>query len=225
MTDNKKMIVETFVHEAFRISGAILENGHFVYALGGHGSVYLDHYEIYTNLEIVSQMCRFMAEEIHYSPIGSKIDVVFGPEGGGIILAYFLGEHLDWSGERMAPLWAKKQHGNSGLRRFVLPQAFEKRISGKKIFLVDDVLTSGGTFRELIELLGDYGGRVVGCGCLWNRGGVTSADVYSKPLFSLLDKPLEDWEAENCPLCKSGIPINIKYGHGKDFIKKTVPPV
>src|SRR3990167_10654906 len=123
-----------------------------IYVSGRHGSVYIDHHAIYTVLKAVSQMCRFMAEDIYDLSLGCEIEVVLGPEGGGIILSRFLKEHLDRFGGKRISLWAKKQYGDNGLRKFVLPRAFIKHISGKKVFLIDDILTSGSTFYELTEL-------------------------------------------------------------------------
>ena len=215
MIDNKKELAAEFVWRVFQETEAIIQNSHFEYASGRHGSIYIDHHAVYTDLNAVFNMCWFMADKIHDSQDVGEIDIVFGPEGGGIILAHFLKEHLNLFGGDEVFLWAKKQYDGNGLRSFVLPQAFIKRVYGKKIFLIDDVLTSGGTFLELAELLSQYGASVVACGCLWNRGGITASVLGEIPLFSLLEKKLDDWPPADCPLCRNGVPINTKYGHGR----------
>ncbi|KKS38749.1 MAG: Orotate phosphoribosyltransferase [Parcubacteria group bacterium GW2011_GWA2_42_14] len=217
MSARKKELTRMFVWRSFKEAGAIIENSHFVYVSGRHGSVYIDHHAIYTVLKAVSQMCRFMAEDIYDLSLGCEIEVVLGPEGGGIILSRFLKEHLDRFGGKRISLWAKKQYGDNGLRKFVLPRAFIKHISGKKVFLIDDILTSGSTFYELTELANRYGANVVGLGCLWNRGGVTSGDLGGIPLFSLFEKRFEDFDKSECPFCESGIPINNEFGHGRNL--------
>ena len=86
--------------------------------------------------------------------------------------------------------------------------------------MVEDVLTTGGSAKKVIETTRALGGNVVGLGVICNRGGVKPADVAGVPkLFALLDVTLDAWDASECPLCKKGIPINIEVGKGRDWLK------
>lgn len=222
MMDRRKELVAVFVERVFKAAGAVLEDGHFVYASKRHGNIYLDHHAIYTNLRMVFEMCWFMADEI-INTLKEKveeIDVILGPEGGGIILATFLKTNLEIlggsrrkRGNELISLWAKKVDKSDSSVRFVLPRAFQKYIAGKNVFLIDDVLTFGSTFRELAFLCENGGGKIVSYGCLWNRGGVVSGDLGGLPVFSLLEKKLEDWPPEECPLCRNNISVNKNFGH------------
>ena len=216
MIDNNKELVAEFVWRAFQDAGAILENSHFVYSSGRHGSVYVDHYVLYANRPVLAKLCRIFADDLD-EEIGRKIDVVVGPEGGGAVLATFIAQNLEKRfGRNVVSVWAKKEYRNNGEKYFNFPEVFREKIFQKKVLIVDDVLTTGGTLKVLIELSSVFGGEVVGSGCLWNRGGVVSADLYGIPLFSLLEKKLEDWLAADCPLCKNGVPVNTKFGHGRN---------
>ena len=216
MIDNNKELVAEFVRRVFQDAGAILENGHFVYSSGRHGRAYADHYAIYANRPMLLKLCSIFVDCLDEA-IGQKIDVVVGPEGGGALLSAFIAQNLERRfGRIVASVWAKKEYRANGEKFFNFPEAFKEVIFQKNVFLADDAVTTGGTFQQMIALISVFGGKVVGCGCLWNRGGVVSADLYDIPLFSLLEKKLEDWLPADCPLCQSGIPVNTKFGHGRN---------
>jgi len=214
------------VYEMFREAGAVLENDHFVLASGRHARDYIVHHAIYTDTNQLSLTCSLAARRVYDSDSGiapfpdAKIDSVLGPASGGILLAQGIAEsYRAWTALSLAAVWAEKETTPAGTV-FRLPAAFEKHVRGKTVLLVDDVITTGGTFRKLAELVRAHEGKVAGCLCLWNRGNVSSAELDGIPLVSLIEKKLGDWPENACPCCKAGVPVNTLIGHGAEFVAK-----
>jgi orotate phosphoribosyltransferase len=191
-------------------SGAIVTGSHIVYTSGRHGSAYVNKDAVYPRTERVSELCRLMADAV----AGHEIDVVCGPAMGGIILAQWTGHHLD----RPAVYAEKAAEGGMVLRR-----GYDRLVAGKRVLLVEDVLNTGGSLRETVRAVEAAGGRVVVAAALVNRGGVTPADVGAPALVSLLSLPLDSWTAADCPLCRSGVPVNTDVGKGREF-RSTMTP-
>lgn len=104
---------------------------------------------------------------------------------------------------------------------FFIGRGYHKDITRKRVLVVEDVLTTGGSAKRVIEEVRLLEGQVVGLGVLCNRGGITAEDVADPPkLFSLVDIELDSWDEAECPLCAQGVPINTEVGKGKDFLAR-----
>ncbi|HEU5228178.1 MAG TPA: phosphoribosyltransferase, partial [Ktedonobacteraceae bacterium] len=86
--------------------------------------------------------------------------------------------------------------------------------------VVEDVLTTGGSVRQVIELVRQHDGNVVGLSALCNRGNVQSADVGGVPLQSVIAITLETFTEAECPFCQQQAPINTELGKGRAFLAK-----
>ena len=92
-------------------------------------------------------------------------------------------------------------------------------IAGKNIVIVEDVINTGKTVQDVALLVNEYGGSVRGVTALWNRGNARTDDLYPIPkLFALLDISFASWPAVSCLLCEKNVPINLQFGHGKEFL-------
>ena len=81
------------------------------------------------------------------------------------------------------------------------------------------MLTTGGSAKKVFEAVRALGGNVVGLAAICNRGGVTEDDIGPLPeLYSLTNVDLDSWDADECPLCASGLPVNTTLGKGKEFL-------
>ncbi len=121
-------------------------------------------------------------------------------------------------GETLA-VYAEKE-GDGPDKNFLLRRGYDRYIAGKNVLVVEDVLTTGGSARQVIELVRQYGGKVVGLSALCNRGNVQPRDVGDVPISTLIDLTLETFAAEECPFCQQGVPINTELGKGKAFLAK-----
>lgn len=199
---------DTRIREILQESGAFLE-GHFIYASGKHGERYINKDAIYPNTQNISELCRFMAEPFQ----GQGIDTVLGPAMGGVILAQRVAEHLTQMEERpVYGVYADKTKDGEGLE---IKRGYDAYIKSKKVLVVEDILNTGGSAKKAIEVVRENWGKVVALSALVNRGGVTSEDVGDVPVSTLLNVEMQSWEADNCPLCKQGIPFNTNVGHTK----------
>ena len=203
--------------QVFADAGAIIIDSHFVYTSGRHSSVYINKDALYLHTETISMLCQLMARPYN----ADQIDVVVGPVLGGIVLSQWVAHHLNAnrsSGETLA-VYAEKRE-DSPDKKFFFNRGYDKYIPGKNILVVEDVLTTGGSARQVIELVRRQGGNVVGLSALCNRGNIQSEDVGNVPIHTLISIPLETFPETECPFCRRQVPINTELGKGKAFLAK-----
>ena len=210
-------MTESEIMQLFADAHAIVTDSHFVYNSGRHSSIYVNKDALYLHTNVTRQICGQMAS--HYD--AEQVDVVVGPVMGGIILSQWVAAALNarcTSGETLA-VYAEKEDTPSG-SQFEFRRGYDKYIEGKRILIVEDVLTTGGSARRVIELVRQHGGIVVGLSALCNRGNVQSQDVGDVPLQTLVTLPLDTYTEEECPFCKQGVPVNTELGKGKAFLAR-----
>lgn len=176
--------------EIFKKSGAILE-GHFLLTSGLHSPIYWEKFRILQYPNYTEQLCRLISA--HFSK--QKAQVVAGPTTGGIILAYEVARQLGVRG-----IFAEKEGANG--------RAFKRGFginSGERVLIVDDVLTTGKSIREVLSLVAEQGGIVIGIGVLVDRS--EQEQEFSVPLFSCLRSITPTYKPQECPLCAAGIPL------------------
>ncbi len=201
----------------FEEAGAIITGSHFVYTSGRHSSVYVNKDALYVHTARVSELCRRMAQPYD----AEAIDVVVGPMLGGIILAQWTAHHLNARrrvGETLA-VYAEKE-GDGPDKTFVFRRGYDKHLQGRRVLVVEDVLTTGGSVRRVVEAVRTYGGEVVGVSALCNRGGVSAEALGGVPLHALLTLDLATFTEEDCPFCRQGVPINTELGKGLAFLAR-----
>ncbi len=205
------------IMQLFADAGAIVTNSHFVYTSGRHSSVYINKDALYLHTETISSLCKLMVEP--YDP--AQIDIVVGPVLGGIVLSQWAAHHLNslrTSGETLA-IYAEKA-SDSQDKHFFFGRGYAQHIAGKNILVVEDVLTTGGSARQVIELVRRHEGNVIGLSALCNRGGVRPSDIGDAPLSALVSIDLDTYAPEDCPLCRRNVPINMELGKGKSFLTR-----
>jgi orotate phosphoribosyltransferase len=203
------------IMQLFADVGAIVSDSHFVYSSGRHSSVYINKDALYLHTQTISKLCQLMA--LPYN--SDQIDVVVGPVLGGIVLSQWVAHHLNArrsSGETLA-VYAEKD-GDGADKIFSFHRGYDKYIANKNILVVEDILTTGGSARQVIELVRRHGGNVVGLSALCNRGNVQPADVGDVPIHTLVSVTLETFPEEECPFCQQQVPINTELGKGRAFL-------
>lgn len=205
------------IMQMFREVGAIVTDSHFVYNSGRHSSVYINKDALYVHTRIISALCERMAQP--YNP--DEIDVVVGPVLGGIVLSQWVAHALNAqrdSGETLA-VYAEKD-GMGDEQRFAFHRGYDRYLPNKNILIVEDILTTGGSVRRVVNAVRQQGGNVVGVSALCNRGNVQADAVGAVPIHTLIDIPLQTYSEEDCPFCQQRVPINTALGKGRAFLAK-----
>lgn len=170
----------------FEDSGALLR-GHFKLSSGKHSDVYYEKFTLLSRPSICTQICHQMAESFR----DSGAVTVVGPTTGGIIIAYDIARYLG-----IEAIYAES---DEGVRIFKRGFALDK---GRKILIVDDILTTGRSLFEVIDLVKSYQAEIVGIGVMLDRSnGRVGFDYPFKPLATV---QADSWEPENCPICLRG---------------------
>jgi len=177
------------VLDLFRRSGALLE-GHFRLTSGLHSPGYLQCALVLAQPESAELLGRVLADRVR----GLRATVVLSPAIGGIVIGHEVARALG-----VRALFAERQDGGLMLRRgFTLSER-------DRVLVVEDVLTTGGSTRETMDVAKAAGAQVVGAASIVNRsGGTVKFDV---PLESLLEYSLPTYEPDRCPLCAQGLPV------------------
>lgn len=185
------------VEEIFEKSGAVLR-GHFLLASGLHSPVYWEKAQVLQYPEYAERLCGMIAG--YFREQG--IRVVAGPTTTGIILSYEVARQLG-----VRSIFAEKE--SSGGRAFRRGFRIDP---GEQVLVVDDILTTGGSIREVMAAVDSRGGRVAGIGVLVDRS--PQKVDFGVPLFSCHRSETITYAPEACPLCADGIPL-VKPGSGQ----------
>ncbi len=192
---------------------AIITDSHFVYTSGKHGSVYVRKDMLYPNTKKTSEVCRLFAEKFK----NKNIDVVVGPSIGGIILSQWTAYHLSkMKNKEILGIFTEKDEKNNQ----IFKRDYDKLVKNKKVLIVEDLTTTGGSVKKVVESVIKAGGKVVNVSVMVNRDPekVTSKSIGT-PLSYLCVFKAESFDKDKCPLCKKNVPINTAVGHGKKYIE------
>lgn len=192
------MISNERVIEILKEAGVLLE-GHFRLTSGRHSNKYLQCAKIFRNTKYSEELCAALAEQF----ADEGVEVVIGPAMGAVQMAYEVSRHL-----KCENFFAEREaDGKMALRR-----GFELK-PGMKVLLVEDVVTTGGSVKEVLELVKAAGADVVGIGSIVDRTG--GKIDFGVPFKAVISVEVESWEPENCPLCKEGKIELVKPGSRK----------
>lgn len=173
---------------------AVLE-GHFLLTSGRHSDRYVQCAKLFQYADTSEIICKELADKF----AGEKIDVVVGPALGGVIMAYEMGRQLG-----VRNIFAERENGNMTLRRGF------KVEKGERVLVCEDVVTTGGSVKEVIALLLDMGAEIVGVGSVVDRSN--GKVDFGVPFHAVLSMEVTSYEADNCPLCREGKIPAIKPG-------------
>jgi orotate phosphoribosyltransferase len=212
----KQAEFENRARRFLNLAGAVLTGDHFVYTQGGHGSAYINKDALYVYPLYVSDMCRDIATAFRDH---KEIDAVVAPEKGGIALVQWVAFHLFDYNITAAAVYAEKKSKEAG-GGFYFGRGYDKYVRGQQVLVVEDILNTGGSVKEVIKAVQELEGEVIGVAAICNRGGVTAEQLGVKQLLSLVELKLEIYSEDDCPFCRVGIPINTEVGKGKEYLAR-----
>lgn len=200
------------VEDLFRGTNA-WQSGHFLLTSGLHSDQYMQcqrvlQYPLH-GMNLARELAKLMLDK------GYKPSAVVGPALGAVHLEVFmalafnelLGLHSDKPGEnQVRAIFAEKVDNEFAIRRGV------ELAPEEEVIVVEDVTTTGGSARKVVELLKTMGARPIAVGAIIDRSGGTAQ--FGLPFLSLKSLTLKTYEAKDCPMCKEGSTA-IKPGSGK----------
>ena len=180
---------EKEVLDIFRANNALL-TGHFKLSSGLHSPNYLQCALILQYPDIAENLAKAIAEKF----AKEKIDVVVGPALGGVTLAYEVARALKVRG-----LFTERQDGAMVFRRgFAIKP-------GENALVVEDVITTGGSTKEVIDVINGLDGKAIGVASIIDRSS-TPVD-FGVPFSALAKIKVETYKEADCPLCKAKTPV------------------
>ncbi len=172
----------------FKESRALLE-GHFQLTSGLHSPNYFQCARVLQYPKNAERLCAEIARHFH----SLKIDAVIAPALGGIVVGQEVGRQLG-----VRTMFTERKESVMQLRR-----GFEVA-PGEGILVCEDVITTGGSVREVISIVEDRGGILVGVGSIVDRsGGKTSLPNF----FPTMSMDVVTYKQDECPLCRKRIPV------------------
>ena len=193
--------------------GAVITDDHFVYTSGKHGSVYVNKDAVYPHTEETSQIGKLFAEKFK----DMDIDVVAAPALGGIILSQWVAYHLSkLKGKEVLGVYTEKTPD----KQMIFTQGYDKLVKGKNVLVIEDLTTTGGSVRKVVDTVKAIGGNVVAvCVMVKRDPDKVTSEVVGGPFSALGVLKASAFDEADCELCKKNVPINTDIGHGKKYLE------
>lgn len=178
--------------EVLEKKGAVLR-GHFELSSGRHSNVFVQKFRVLEHPRLAQRFGESLADLFE-----KRFDVVAAPAVGAVVLGFTTALAGD-----ARSLFAERSDGRMSFRRGfqIAPR--------ERVLVVEDVVTTGGSAREVVDLVKQAGGEVVGVGALLDRADPSrnDAEALGAPLRSLVQLKVDSWEPGECPLCASNEPL------------------
>jgi orotate phosphoribosyltransferase len=173
----------------FKETNALLD-GHFILSSGRHSRTYFQCAKVLQYPEFLTAFSIMIADEFE----SNKPDVVISPAIGGVVLGTEVGTQLG-----VRTIFAERKKGEMVIRR-----GFEIN-PGEKVLIVEDVITTGGSVKEVVEIVEQARGNIIGVGVLVDRSNGT-AKIHKKQ-YSIINLNAESFSEDNVPSDLAKIPI------------------
>jgi orotate phosphoribosyltransferase len=195
-------------------TNALLMDDHFVGTSGRHLNIYINKDALYPHTKQTSQMGELFAEKNK----DLEIDVVAAPALGGIILSTWTAYHLsNLKNREILGVYTEKD----AEKNQVFTRGYDALVKGKNVLVIEDLTTTGGSVKKVIQSVRNAGGNVIQVCVMVNRDPeLVNSETIGAPFSSLAVLKAESWDEKDCPLCKKNLPINTTVGHGKKYLEE-----
>ncbi|HSK46462.1 MAG TPA: orotate phosphoribosyltransferase [Coriobacteriia bacterium] len=184
-----EVLTDEEIMAALKSSDAIRE-GHFVLTSGRHSDTYVQCARILEDPALTTQLARTAVARL---PKNLQVDMVAAPAVGGLIFGFAVAQALG-----VKFIFTEREAGKMVFRR-----SFEVPV-GARVLVTEDVVTTGGSVAEVVNLVASAGGSVAGVVSIIDRGGDKAFETDFWPLLQL---QVESWDPASCSLCASGVPV------------------
>ena len=176
---NEKDLLKIFQKENAHLTG------HFLLSSGLHSPNYMQCALVLQKPWVAEQLCKALAKKLK----GHRIDAVIGPALGGMVVSYEMGRAL-----KVRSLFAERVDG-----AFVLRRGFSLK-KNERLLVVEDVITTGKSIYEVIDLVENLGAKVEAVASLVDRSD--GAAIFAQDFHPLLKIQIKTYRPEDCPLCR-----------------------
>jgi len=167
-----------------------IRTGHFALTSGRHSDTYIQCARILEDPALTTELAKMAVARL---PEGADIDLVAAPAVGGLIIGFAVAQALG-----VKFIFSEREQGTMCFRRSFSVEP------GERVLVVEDVVTTGGSVAEVVDLVRASSGDVVGVVSLIDRGGVKRFDA---PYWPLLRLEAQSWEPASCTQCAEGAPL------------------
>ena len=179
----------------FEETGAYL-HGHFRLTSGLHSNEYLQCAKVLANPAYAERLGQELAAQVKTLLAGVRPDVVIAPAIGGIVIGHEVARAF-----RARSLFTERDLESNAM---ILRRGFEIK-PGESVVVIEDVITTGGSTKEVIRVVETYGVNVKAAGSIIDRSN-GRADV-GVPRVALQSLRAVAYQPEDCPFCKEGLPL------------------
>ncbi|MBS3937073.1 MAG: orotate phosphoribosyltransferase [Peptococcaceae bacterium] len=183
------MLSNAEITDIFKVTGTFME-GHFRLSSGLHSALYIEKFRVLEHPQYTEILCRELAARF----LGEGVTVVVGPAVGGVIIAYEVARHL-----KARSIFCEREENTMALRRgfSLLPL--------DRVLVVEDIVTTGGSAKEVLEVVARSGASICGVGLLVDRSnGRVNLGHRTEALLSM---DTTTYDPSSCPLCQQGLPL------------------
>ena len=168
-----------------------IQHGHFILTSGMHSDTYVQCTRILEQPAVTAQLCRKLVKPW----LKKGITLVVGPALGGIILSYEIARLL-----KARAIYTERVENQMTLRR-----GFDVK-PGEKAIVAEDVITTGGSVKEVVDVIAKNDGKVLGVISLVDRRPKKTSDILGYKYNAIIRVNPPVYKPEDCPLCKQGLP-------------------
>lgn len=193
------------ISELLARRNVVERNGHFVYTSGRHGDTYIVKRRLTMRTQELSLLASAIADicDVH------DIDVVAAPAMGAITLGSWVAHHLTIRAARdIYSIFSEKKDNDT----FKFSQTFIDVLDNKSVLIVEDIVTTGGSAKKMVDLVRSHGGVVKSVVCICDRGNVSAEDIGVTHFHALVSLDFQSWASDDCPLCRDGKPLSNEHG-------------
>ncbi|MBW7889177.1 MAG: orotate phosphoribosyltransferase [Bacteroidetes bacterium] len=174
--------------EIFKETHALLE-GHFLLTSGRHSPQYFQCAKVLQYPKYLHLLAGDIAKHFEYA----EVELVISPAIGGIVVGTEVGRLLG-----VRTIFSEREQTEMKLRR-----GFEIS-KGERVLIVEDVVTTGGSVDEVIQLVRKAEATLVGVGCIVDRSNGSAS--FDAKFYSAMEMEVLTYQPETCPLCAQGTP-------------------
>lgn len=194
--------------------GAVITDSHIVGTSGRHMSIYVNKDYLLPHTAETSRICELFAQQNK----DLDVDLVASPVVAGAILGHEVARHLsEIKGKEVLAAYADKTEEGP----LVFKRGYDELIKGKKVLIIEDTVATGLSVNKMIDVVKKFDGKIQAMSVIVNRvPKEISSEALGVPFSSLAEILAETYEEKDCPMCKAGMPINTKVGHGKKYLEE-----